>query len=80
MAKVRIEWHTDAWNALRKEPGVTNLCREVAETRFAGIAGIDGYQLEPRTFATRNGFAIFANEYPAIADNKKNNTLEKLVR
>lgn len=82
MAKMKIEVlpkHYPAYNEIRKSTGVTNLCRQIAETRFAGISGIEGYVLEPRTYKDRNGFAIRAAEYPAIADNIKNNTLEELV-
>lgn len=74
------KWKWSGFNDIRKSAGVTNLCRQVAETKYASIAGIGGYKLEPRSYRDRNGFAIIAEDYPAIADNQKNQTLSNLVK
>jgi len=75
-----FDWKWKGFNEVRKSAGVNNLCRQIAETKYASISGIDGYELEPRTYPDRNGFAIVATDYPAIADNIKHETLKNLVR
>lgn len=69
-----------AFNAIRKSEGVTNLCQQIASELYGSVSGIEGYKLEQRNYPDRNGFAIFAEEYPAIGDNFNNNTLVKLVK
>lgn len=80
MSRMKFDWKWSGFNEVRKSVGVTNLCRQVAETKFASISGVDGYTLEPRNYPDRNGFAISATDFPAIADNKKHETLRNLVK
>lgn len=73
------KWHFSGFNEIRKSEGVTRACQEVAQQRFSAVAGIEGYELEQRTYPDRNGYAVVAKDYPAISDNLKNNTLVKLI-
>lgn len=74
-----VKWNFAGFNEIRKSEGVTGLCQEVASQKFGAVSGTEGYELEPRTYPDRNGFAIVAKDYPAISDNLKNNTLVKLI-
>lgn len=73
------KWHFSGFNEIRKSEGVTRACADVASQKFNAVAGTVGYELEPRTYPDRNGYAIVAKDYPAIQDNLDNNTLVKLI-
>lgn len=76
---IKLKWNWAGFNEIRKSPGVTNLCKDVASQAYNRVANIEGYELEERNYSTRNGVVIVAKKYPAISDNLKNNTLAKLV-
>lgn len=54
------------------------VCGEYAQQVYNAVSGIEGYVMEPRKYPERAGYAVLAREYPAIADNLKNNTLAKV--
>jgi len=53
-------------------------CGKYAQQIYSPVAGIEGYHIEPRKYAERAGYAVYASEYPAIQDNLENNTLLKV--
>lgn len=72
--------HINGFNEIRKSSGVTNMCKQIAEQKYATVNGTEGYALEERNYPDRNGFAIIAKDYPAIQENLDSNTLEKLIK
>ena len=81
MSKVSFKLDGQGVSELLKSEGVANECRKHAEaTLSAASARAEGYVLEPRNYPERSGFAVYASDYPAIADNLKNNTLLKSLK
>lgn len=65
---------------LLKSEVVQAECGKYAQDMFSSLAGTPGYAIEKRNYPERAGYALTAKEYPAIADNQKNNTLLKVGR
>ena len=75
MSKVRIELNAQGVRELLKSGEVAAECEEQAKA-IAGRAG-DGYEIEPRNYPERSGYAVIAATTEARKDNLKNNTLLK---
>lgn len=80
MAKVHFELNRAGVRELLKSPGLSEECRKHAEATLQACGSVEGYVMEERHYPNRNGYAVYAKEYPAIADNLKNNTLLKARR
>ena len=81
MSKVRFKLNSAGVRDLLKSEGMANECLAHAQATFqAASASADGYALEARRYPERSGYAVYASDYPAIADNLKNNTLLKSLR
>lgn len=65
---------------LLKSAEVKAECRRQAEPVYEAVSKVPGYHMEERSYPERNGYAIFASEYPAISDNLKHNTLVKAAK
>lgn len=78
MSKVKIKLNPTGVRELLKSDGVTSECRTHATQAYNQISGIGGYVMEERSYPERRGYAIYAQEYPAIQDNLDNNTLLKV--
>lgn len=63
-----------------KSEGASEECGKYASQTLARCGGKDGYKMETRKYPERSGYAVFAEDYPAIADNLKNNTLLKALK
>ena len=78
MSKVSFKLDSKGVKELLKSEGVVGAVREHAEATYAVASGrAEGYVLEERRYPERSGYAVYAADYPAIADNLKNNTLLK---
>lgn len=81
MSKVKIVLDKKAVrDQLLKGEETQNLIREYGNNAYGSISNIEGYKIEDRRYPERIGIAIYAEDYPAISDNLKNNTLLKAVK
>ena len=81
MKKVRVKLNRNAVrDQLLKGEKTRELIRRYGDAAYAQISNIEGYVIEDRNYPERIGVAIYANSYPAIADNLENNTLLKAVK
>ena len=80
MAKVHIELNSAGIRELLKSSGVVEECRKHAEATLQACGNVPDYEMMERRYPERTGYAIYAKEYPAIADNLQNNTLLKARR
>lgn len=65
---------------LKSEEVVSEVRRHAEATLSAASSSADGYVLAERRYPERTGYAVYAEDYPAVADNLKNNTLLKSLR
>ena len=79
MSKVKFVLNRSGVRELLKGEGVKRVCADHASQTLAGCV-VPGYTMAERNYPERVGFAIYAEEYPAIADNLKNNTLLKALK
>lgn len=77
MSNVIFKLNRAGVRELLKSKELQSECQRYANNVYAQVSGIEGYHMEPRNYPERNGYAIYASEYPAISDNLKNNTLLK---
>ena len=81
MSKLKFKLDKSGVRELLKSEGVANECMKHAQATLAAASGsADGYTMEVRNYPERTGYAVFAEEYPAISDNLKNNTLLKSLQ
>lgn len=81
MSKVKFKLDGAGVRELLNSEAVVSECREHAEAAYATASSrAEGYVLEARRYPERSGYAIYAADYPAIADNLKNNTLLKSIK
>ena len=77
MSNFRFELDRNGVRELMKDPGVVGVCQGLASAAFARLP--EGYQLEPRNYPERHGYAIYPESSAAERDNMKNNSLLKAV-
>lgn len=76
MSKVTVKLNRAGVRELLKSQEIAGECRRHAEaTLNSASASADGYVMEERNYPERTGYAVYAADYPAKADNLKNNTL-----
>lgn len=80
MKKFSFELNRPGVRELLKSEGVVNECRKHAQSTLQACGGKEGYVMEERRYPERGGYAVYANDYPAIQDNLDNNTLLKALR
>lgn len=76
---MKLKFNYKGFDEVRKSAGVTSLVEQTASNLYGRVSNIEGYEMESKSYSTRNGVVIMAKDYPAISDNLKNNTLAKLV-
>ena len=79
MSKVKFILNRSGVRELLKSEGIKRVCQDHASRTLADCTA-PGYAMAERNYPERVGFAIYAEEYPAIADNLKNNTLLKALK
>lgn len=77
MSNVKFKLDEEGVKKLLKSQDVANECKKHADKVYARVSSVPGYKLESRQYPERNGYAIFADEQPAIKDNYENNSLLK---
>lgn len=77
MSNVKIVINRQGVRDLLHEGFVVDECKKYADRIYAACRGISGYEMKTIGGVRRKGYQIRAAAYPAIADNLKNNTLEK---
>jgi hypothetical protein len=81
MSRVKFKLNGAGVRDLLKSDGVVSECQKHAQATYAAAsASAEGYVLEERNYPERKGYAVYAADYPAIADNLKNNTLLKSLQ
>lgn len=81
MSKVKFKLNGAGVKELLKSEGVVGECLKHAQATYEAASGsANGYVLEERNYPERKGYAVYAADYPAIADNLKNNTLLKSLQ
>lgn len=80
MSKVRVKLNNAGVRELLKSAEAANACLPHAQRVYAtASSSAEGYVLEQRNYRERTGYAVYANDFPAIADNLNNNTLLKAL-
>ena len=81
MSKVVVKLNRNAVrDQLLKGQETRALIQEYGNKAYASISNIEGYKMDDRTYPERVGVALYADDYPAISDNLRNNTLLKAVK
>lgn len=81
MSKVQVKLNRKAISEqLLKGAETQKLINRYGQEAYGRVSNIEGYKMEERTYPERVGVALFAEDYPAISDNIKNNTLLKAVK
>lgn len=81
MSKVKVKLNKQAVrDQLLKGAETQKLINRYGQEAYGRVSNIEGYKMEERTYPERVGVALFAEDYPAISDNIKNNTLLKAVK
>ena len=81
MSKVKFKLDGKGVRELLRSDDIARECLAHAQATYqAASASADGYTLEARNYPERSGYAVYASDYPAIADNLNNNTLLKSLR
>ncbi len=81
MSKVRFVRNRAGIRELLKSDGIVKECEKLASDRLSkASSAASGYTMSIRNYPERTGYAVYAEDYPAIADNLKNNTLLKLLK
>lgn len=78
-AKVKLDRKAVSEQLLKGE-GTKTLIQQYGNRAYERVSSIEGYVKEERRYPERIGVAIYAEDYPAISDNLKNNTLLKAVK
>lgn len=76
---VKIILDGEGIRELLKSQEIEEECRTCAEKVLEACGEHNGYKMERREYPERTGYAVYADEYPAIQDNLSNNTLVKAV-
>lgn len=79
MAKVKFKLNGSGVRELLKSGPISEECHQYATEILSRCGGVEGYVVGPRNYPERSGAAVYAEAYPAISDNLKNNTLLKAV-
>ena len=81
MSKVKLKVNRAGVRELLKSEGVSQECqRHASETLSNASSSAAGYTMSVRNYPERTGYAVYAEEYPAISDNLQNNTLLKSLK
>lgn len=80
MNKIRFVLNRSGVRELLKSDAMSRICEDHAARTLAGCSEIPGYKMERRAYPERTGYVVFADEYPAIADNLSHNTLLKALK
>lgn len=78
MSNIKFKLDKNGVRELLTSAEAQAVCKPYADQILGAVSGTPGYIEEPRKYPERAGYAVFANDYPAIADNLKNNTLLKV--
>ena len=76
---VEIKLNGAGIRELLKSPEIEEECKEQAQKVLDSCSVHPGYKMKRRTYPERNGYAVYADEYPAIQDNLSNNPLVKAI-
>lgn len=77
MGNVQVKLNTAGVRELLKSPEIKSVCNEYAN-QIAARAG-DGYEVEPRNYPERSGYAVKAADAHAYYSNLKYNTLVRAL-
>ena len=81
MSNVKVKLNRTAIrDQILKGEKTKTLIMDYGSRAYGSISNVEGYKMEERTYPERCGVALFAEDYPAISDNLKNNTLLKAVK
>ena len=81
MSKVKVKLNRAGVRELLKSEGIARECEKHASaTLSAASSSAVGYTMGKRDYPERTGYAVYAEEYPAISDNLQNNTLLKSMQ
>lgn len=81
MSRLKFELNKWGVRTILKSEGVAAECRKHAEaTLSTASSSAEGYTMAEHRYPERVGYSVYAEDYPAIADNLKNNTLLKSLR
>lgn len=75
MVRIKLNWK--GVNQLLKSQELSGECKRYASHTLARAG--EGYAMQTRTYAERNGYAVVAVTQKAYRDNAKYNTLLKAV-
>lgn len=76
-AKVKFKLNKAGVRELLKSEGAQRECEEYAYQIYNQVSDVDGYEVKKQVYPERIGYGVAASEYPAIADNLKNNSLAR---
>lgn len=77
MANVEVKLNSAGVRELLKSAEVKQVCYECAE-QVAARAG-DGFEIEPRNYPERSGYAVKASDAKSYYHNQKHNTLIRAI-
>ena len=77
MANMQVKLNSAGVRELLKSPEIKAICNDYA-TQIAARAG-DGYEVEPRNYPERSGYAVKAATPHAYYSNLKHNTLVRAI-
>ncbi len=80
MAKIKFELNKAGVKELLSSGEAQAVCKPYADRVMGAVQGIPGYYEEPRKYPERAGYIVVARDFPAIADNLKNNKLLRLLK
>lgn len=80
MARIKFKLDSGGVRELLKSQEIAGECQKHAEQTLSGCGGVEGYEIEQRSYPERTGFAVYAARHPAIRDNLSNNTLLKALK
>jgi len=80
MANVRLEFHYDGFNEVRRSPEVqAEVYRRADAIGAAASASSDGYEVRKSVNKTRARASIITDTADAMLDQAKNHTLERAL-
>lgn len=80
MSSIKFVLNRSGVRELLKSAEMNSIIQEYANDAYNRLPSIDGYEVERRDTSQRVRYVVFANDWPALADNLKNNTILKVIR
>lgn len=77
MSNLKIVLNRQGVRDLLHEAPIVAECKRYADMIYSACGGVEGYEIKSIGGVRRKGYQVRAARYPAIADNLKNNTIEK---